>query len=156
MRIEHRVVPAGPTIKDCIANAAFYFGLVRGFGLEREPVEERLAFAVARENFYTAARYGLEARVCWAHGNGVTELPMRNLIVDNLMLLARRGLESANIPDSDVSEYLDVIASRVDSGQNGAAWQRLWVDRNGPDFNSLVREYRVRQDKGSPVHTWDF
>jgi gamma-glutamyl:cysteine ligase YbdK (ATP-grasp superfamily) len=155
LRIEHRVVPAGPTIKDCIANAAFYFGLVRGFGLEREPVEGRLAFAAARENFYAAARHGLEAHVCWAHGNGVTELPMRNLIVDNLMPLARRGLESANIPDSDVSEYLDVIASRVDSGQNGAAWQRRWVDRNGPDFNSLVREYRARQDKGSPVHTWD-
>ncbi len=154
LRIEHRVVPAGPTIKDCIANAAFYFGLVRGLGLDEEAIDTRLDFEAARNNFYTAARYGLEARVRWPGSSGIEELGMRSLIIERLLPMARRGLESADIPEEDISDYLDVVAARVDSGQNGAAWQRRWVHLNGPDFNALVREYRERQDSGEPVHTW--
>lgn len=154
LRIEHRVVPAGPTIKDCIANAAFYFGLVRGLSLDSEPIETRLPFDQARDNFYTAARYGLNSRICWPKGSGLEEIGMRKLIIDDLMPLAHRGLESVDIPAAEIDDYLDVVASRVDSGQNGAAWQRRWVHLNGADLHALVCEYRARQDAGSPVHTW--
>jgi gamma-glutamylcysteine synthetase len=154
LRIEHRVVPAGPTIKDCIANAAFYFGLVRGLGLESSAIETALPFEVARDNFYTAARYGLNARVRWIRGSRLEELGVRKLIVDELIPLARRGLESVDIPGFEISEYLDIVAARVDSGQNGAAWQRRWVHLNGADLHALVQEYRIRQDQGDPVHNW--
>jgi len=154
LRIEHRVVPAGPTIKDCIANAAFYFGLVRGFGLDAIPIESRLPFEVARENFYTAARHGLNARLQWLRGSRYEEIGVRNLIIDELLPLARRGLESVAIPDSEISEYLEILGARVDSGQNGAAWQRRWVHLNGMDLHAMVQEYRVRQDQGDPVHNW--
>jgi gamma-glutamyl:cysteine ligase YbdK (ATP-grasp superfamily) len=154
LRIEHRVVPAGPTIKDCIANAAFYFGLVRGFGLDAEPPEERLSFEVARENFYTAARYGLNARPCWHIDGKLVEIGMRELIMDRLLPMAHRGLESEDIPSAEIDDYLNVIAERVDSGQNGAAWQKRFVHLHGADFHQLVQEYRVRQDAGQPVHTW--
>jgi len=154
LRIEHRVVPAGPTLKDCIANAALYFGLVKGLALETDRIEARLPFERARDNFYTAARYGLNARVCWPLAGGLEEIGMRKLIIDDLLPLARRGLESVNIPGSEIDDYLDVVASRVDSGQNGAAWQRRWVHLNGADFHALVCEYRERQDTGAPVHTW--
>lgn len=30
LRIEQRVPSAGPTLVDCVANAAFYYGMVRG------------------------------------------------------------------------------------------------------------------------------
>jgi len=154
LRIEHRVVPAGPTIRDCIANAAFYFGLVRGFGLEEQPPETQLAFEAARENFYTAARYGLNARPVWVRNGRLEEVGMRALILDELLPMARRGLESAGIPAGEIGEFLDVIAARVDSGQNGAAWQRRWRHLHGNDLHQLVHEYRVRQDDGQPVHTW--
>lgn len=154
LRIEHRVVPAGPTIKDCIANAAFYFGLVRGFGLSSRAPEADLPFEVARENFYNAARYGLNARPQWIQDGQLREVSMRDLIMDELLPMARRGLESENIPVSEVDDYLNVIAERVDSGQNGAAWQRRWVHLHGEDFHQLVREYRELQDAGDPVHTW--
>jgi len=154
LRIEHRVVPAGPTIRDCIANAAFYFGLVRGFGLEERPPETQLAFEAARENFYTAARYGLNARPVWVRNGRLEEVGMRALIMDELLPMARRGLESAGIPAGEIGEFLDVIAARVDSGQNGAAWQRRWRHLHGNDLHQLVHEYRVRQDDGQPVHTW--
>lgn len=154
LRIEHRVAAAGPTIKDCMANAALYFGLVRGFGLEKEHISHRLTFEQTRQNFYSAARHGLNARICWPDESGVSERGIRNLIVDELMPLARRGLESANIPAAEIDEYLGIVASRVDSGQNGAAWQRRWVHLNGQDPNGLVKDYRARQDRGDPVHTW--
>ncbi len=154
LRIEHRVIAAGPTLKDCIANAAFYFGLIRGLGTFTEPVESRLPFQQARENFYKAARYGLNSRILWVGERGERELPMRTLIIDELLPLARRGLETLDIPGSEIDEYLDIIGARVDSSQNGAAWQRRWVDRHGTDLHELVRAYRELQDLGEPVHTW--
>ena len=154
LRIEHRVVPAGPTIKDCIANAAFYFGLVRGFGLSETAPELEMPFEVARDNFYTAARYGLNARPVWPRAGKLTEVSMRELILSDLLPMARRGLESVSIPISEIDEYLNVIAERVDSGQNGAAWQRRWVHLHGEDLHQLVQEYRALQDAGEPVHTW--
>ncbi len=152
LRIEHRVVPAGPSLKDCIANAALYFGLVRGIGLGAQPIEELLPFEVVRDNFYTAARYGLNARVRWHADGGIEETGIRSLLIDQLIPLARLGLQSEDIPDSEIDEYLEVIAARVDSGQNGAAWQRRWVHMNGMDLHGLVKEYQSRQHQ--PVHTW--
>ena len=154
LRIEHRVVPAGPTIKDSIANCAFYFGLVRGFGTLSKPIESSLPFDVARDNFYNCARYGLNARVRWMRHGGEQELSVRSLIIEDLLPLARLGLRSQDIPDSEIDEYLEVIAARVDSGQNGAAWQRRWVAMNGPDLHEMLAAYRQLQDAGQPVHSW--
>jgi gamma-glutamyl:cysteine ligase YbdK (ATP-grasp superfamily) len=154
IRIEHRVVPAGPTLRDCIANAAFYFGLVSGLREWREPIENRLPFAQARDNFYNAARYGLNGRMYWPGPHGDGEFGLRGLIMNTLLPLARRGLEQLNIPGTEIDEYLDIIAARVDSSQNGAAWQRRWVAMHGIDLHALVSAYRERQDHGAPVHTW--
>jgi hypothetical protein len=155
LRIEHRVVPAGPTLKDCIANAAFYYGMVQGFSLDDVAVHERLPFDQARDNFYTAARYGLNARVCWPDGRGERECSIRRLILDELLPLAARGLEDLGIVSADIVEYLGVVAARVESSQNGAAWQRRWVARHGPDLHALLLAYLDHQDRGEPVHTWD-
>ena len=37
LRVENRVLPAGPTVVDTMANAAFYFGLVRTLAEQRAP-----------------------------------------------------------------------------------------------------------------------
>jgi hypothetical protein len=155
LRIEHRVAPAGPTLKDCVANAAFYYGLVRGFGLEDEPIDARLSFAQARDNFYNAARYGLNAHVCWTDGRGAREVSIRTLIIDTLLPVAARGLAFLDIAPEDIDEYLGIVAARVESSQNGAAWQRRWVAMHGPDLHALLRAYLERQERGEPVHTWD-
>ena len=150
LRIEHRVVPAGPTVKDCVANAAFFFGLVRGFGLEDEPAEARMTFETARDNFYNAARYGLGARIGWNGG----EVGIRELLLEELLPTARRGLVSYAIPDQDIDGYLGIVEARVESTQNGAAWQKRWVTRNGMRANDLVLDYARMQESGEPVHTW--
>lgn len=154
VRIEHRVVPAGPTVRDSLANSAFYLGLVRGLGLAKEPPEASLPFDVARDNFYSAARYGLNARVRWRVRGGEREIALRSLIIDELLPIARRGLQSRDIPEPEIDEFLGIVASRADSAQNGAAWQRRWVARNGPDLHALTRVYRSLQESGEPVHCW--
>ncbi len=49
LRIEHRVVPGGPTIADVIANAALFFGLMQSLMSQQEAPELQLDFAFARD-----------------------------------------------------------------------------------------------------------
>ncbi|NND91970.1 MAG: glutamate--cysteine ligase [Granulosicoccus sp.] len=154
LRIEHRVVAAGPTLRDSIANSAFYFGLVRGLTLSGASGDYGLPFEQARANFYRCAREGLNATVRWPGRKGVQERSIRALIVDDLLPLARNGLQASNIPDAEIDEYLEIIAARADSSQNGATWQRRWVARHGTDMRALVKAYQALQQDDVPVHQW--
>lgn len=150
LRIEHRVVPAGPSLRDCVANAALFFGLVRGFGLEGEGPERQLSFASVRSNFYAAARQGLDATLEWREG----KVGAKALLLEELLPLARRGLASYGIPQEEIDEHLGLIEARVASGLNGTEWQRRWLQQHGMRGNDLVMAYLERQEQGDPVHTW--
>lgn len=151
LRIEHRVMPAGPSIPDTIANAALYYGLVHGLARALPPVETVLSFAQCRANFYAAARDGLRADVVWLDGQ---RWPLRQLLLEKLLPLARRELQVLNLDVADVAAYLDLIAARVESGCTGADWQRRFLERNGPDLEALTLAYLERQQSGKPVHEW--
>ena len=71
LRIENRAVPAGPTIPDAVANAAFYFGLMSQLSTEYEDVKARFNFDDVKANFLAAARYGLNATFRWEGGRQV-------------------------------------------------------------------------------------
>ena len=91
VRIEHRVVPAGPTIADCIGNAAAFLGLVRALVDADTPIEADLDFATARDNFYAAARHGLDASLRW----GNREFGARELLLEKLLPAAVDALARA-------------------------------------------------------------
>lgn len=152
LRVEHRVAPSGPTAVDEIANAAFFFGLAEFLASRSVPPEHELDFDRARANFYAAARYGLDAEVVWLDGRRVS---VRNLILGELLPMARRGLEMLAIDGNDAQEYLGIIEDRVLRGCNGATWQRAYVDRHGPDMQALTAAYAECQHRGRPVHEWD-
>ncbi|MEJ2685671.1 MAG: glutamate-cysteine ligase family protein [Gammaproteobacteria bacterium] len=152
LRIEHRVVPGGPSIVDEIANAAFFFGLLRALMDAEVAPELRLPFDQARDNFYWAARDGLDAHIVWLDGR---RQRMQSLVLDRLLPLARRGLDLLHIEQADRDRYLEVIEGRVRNACNGAAWQRAFVARHGRDMAALTAAYRLRQDSGLPVHEWD-
>jgi hypothetical protein len=61
LRVENRVLPAGPTVADTMANAAFYYGLVSALALAQapEPVWKTMPFPAAAGNLRAAARHGL-------------------------------------------------------------------------------------------------
>lgn len=151
LRIEHRVVPAGPSIIDAMANAAFYYGLAQFLGTRPTAPESQLPFELARDNFYRAAQHGLEAQITWLDGR---KLKMQHLILDKLLPMAQRGLEQLGINQSAMDLYLGVIETRTKHNCNGAAWQRAFVAKYGPDMQALVRAYLEHQNSGEPVHDW--
>ncbi|MEE4361160.1 MAG: hypothetical protein V2I63_06505 [Pseudomonadales bacterium] len=152
LRIEHRVVPAGPTVADAIANAAVYYGLVAALALRRVPIEEVMTFAAARDNFYAGARDGLDAMQHWPDAGG--DVPLVRLFLEELVPLARQGLVWLGIPEEEIDAQLDIVATRVRTGMTGARWQRRWVARHGRDLEGLTRAYLERQQTGVPVHRW--
>lgn len=152
IRIEQRVVPAGPTIEDAMANAAFYYGLTYALCESADAPEQTLPFATARDNFYACAQQGLDAHIVWLDGQ---KHPAQSLLLKVLLPMARAGLESLGISDADNAHYLDVIEARVKTGLNGAAWQRAFVASHGHDMSQLLAAYLERQHTGIPVHEWD-
>ena len=150
LRIEHRVVPAGPTILDSVANAAAYLGLVRGLVDDAEPIESRIGFQACKDNFYAAAKHGLDATLQWPGG----ERRARDLLGEQLLPLAAKALRRLGIPDDDVQRYVGIAEARVARGQTGARWQRNWVAKHGEDWAALTRAYLDAQESGEPVHAW--
>lgn len=152
LRIEHRVVPAGPSLIDTVANAALYFGMAQQLASQPQPPESRLAFERARENFYAAARAGLAAELVWLDGAVVS---VRRLLLEELLPMAGRGLAALGIDREDIAYYLGVIEARVESGRNGAHWQRSYVARHGADMRALTIAYLRCLKSGAPVHEWE-
>lgn len=151
LRLEHRVVPAGPTTIDAIANAAFFYGAVTRLAELPLPVEKWLPFNNARDNFYAAARHGLRATQTWQGGK---QLVARNLILNELLPMAAQGLKTLGVAAADSECYLNIIQARVTSGMNGAAWQRAHVNKYGRDMRALTEAYAENQDRAIPVHEW--
>jgi hypothetical protein len=151
LRIEHRVVPAGPSVTDAIANAALYFGAVQSLLLEESPAELAIPFLIARANFYTAAREGLDAEIQWLNRRIA---PITEIFELDLLPRARAGLLDLGIGAEEADLWLGIVAARVRSGQTGAAWQRAFVARHGTDMSALTAAYLERQQSGEPVHRW--
>ncbi len=151
LRIENRVTPAGPTPADMVANAAFFIGLTRHLAGQNSPPELDMDFSTARGNFYACARRGMGASITWTDGE---THDVQRLLHDRLIDAAMDGLSSAGVPQTEARHLLEPVRGRARTGQNGAAWQRGWVNCHGRDFQNLVAAYYDRQSKGRPVHTW--
>lgn len=151
LRIEHRVVPAGPSVIDTIANAALFYGLVEAMSHGEFIPEHHLPFEQARRNFYAAAKHGLSAQLEWYDGKTIS---VYALMLEHLLPLARDGLRMLHLDEQDIENYLAVIAGRLRNKRNGANWQRDFVARHGHDMDALTHAYFERQNSGAPVHEW--
>src|SRR4051812_25925690 len=120
LRVENRVLPAGPTVVDMMANAAFYYGALRALSDDDRPIWTQLSFAAAERNFTSAARNGMSARLYWP---GLGEVTPDELVLRELLPLAHEGLERWGVAAEVRDRYLGVIEGRAKSGRNGATWQ---------------------------------
>jgi hypothetical protein len=159
LRVENRVLPAGPTVVDTIANAAMYYGLVRELAGSDEPIERQLSFSAAQDNFFAAACEGIDAELYWPSTGTV---PASELVLRTLLPLAHRGLDSWGVDRRDRDHYLGVIEQRCLKRQTGAGWQvrthRALMDR-GLDsraaLTEMTRHYLEGMHRNEPVHTWE-
>jgi hypothetical protein len=159
LRVENRILPAGPSVVDIAANAAFYYGLIRTLVEEERPLWSRMSFSAAEDNFHIGARDGIDARLYWP---GVGEVPAGELVLRRLLPAAHDGLERAGIDAPDRDRLLGIIERRCVSMQNGAAWQaaafhRLYEDQKLDRLDALRRMtviYREHMHANEPVHEW--
>lgn len=117
LRIECRYIPSGPTLTDEIANMVFWVGLMLGQPDHYKNIHTKMNFNDVKSNFFKAARNGMETQFKW---NNKLISP-KDLIVDELLPIAEKGLIHANIDAADITKYLSVIKRRAES-KNGAQW----------------------------------
>lgn len=158
VRVENRVLPAGPTMVDVVANAAFWYGLVRAVADLDEPITQGMSFHAAGESFRAAARDGIEASVFWP---GVGEVPASELVLRKLLPMADEGLAAWDVDRRDRDHLLGIIEQRCIRRRNGASWQRdvrrHFIDTGMDEVDAtmaMTREYRDNMLSGEPVHSW--
>jgi len=157
LRVENRLLAAGPTVADMVANAAFWFGLVRALVEEERPLWSRMSFSAAEENFHAAALHGAEAQVYWP---GVGQVRAVELVLRRLLPMAARGLDSWGVPAEERDRYLGIIEGRCLAGRSGAEWFVRRMGERGdqeryPALRSTLLEYAERMHTNEPVHLWD-
>jgi len=159
LRVENRVLPAGPTVVDTIANSAFYFGLVRTLAESDRPLWSRMSFSAAEENFHACARHGIAARVYWPN---LGYLPVTELVLRRLLPMAQAGLDGWGLAGSERDRLLTIIEQRCLTLRNGASWQvatlRRLLDAGNLDrpaaLREVLRRYIPLMHSNLPVHEW--
>lgn len=158
LRVENRVLSAGPTVLDMLANAAFFYGAMRALTEQDRPLWSQLSFQAAEDNLYAGARHGMEAQLYWPGSGWVRpdELALRLLLP-----LAHEGLRSAGVSGEAIDRYLGVMEQRCLTRRTGSTWQRETVatlEQGGLDRPAALRgmlgRYREHMLSGAPVHEW--
>jgi len=157
LRIENRVLPAGPTTLDEIANAALWLGAVEGFALEFDDIRKHITFEDIADNFAKAAQYGMDTKFNWGTES---KIPAKDLLLSEIVPRARKGLEAKGVDSSDIDHYMGIIEDRVKKMSTGARWQlrsftklRERVSRDEA-LSNITAAMLDNQAKGVPIHNW--
>lgn len=157
LRIENRILPAGPTVLDEVANAAFWLGAVKGFHKHHPEVAKEMSWEDARDNFGKAARNGVDSKFIWLGEKNVSAC---DLVLEELLPLAREGLKDQKIDSEDIDRYLGVIEERAKQHTNGARWQikafgNLKKQTSDDEALSvLTSSIMQNQENEKPIHQW--
>ena len=159
LRVENRVLPAGPTVIDMLANSAFYYGTLRTMSEEDRPVWTKMEFAAAQRNFTEGARHGMRAQLYWP---GLDTVSTEELVIEHLLPMAYVGLDRWDVAAEIRDRVLGVIEGRARAGRNGATWQvstvRALQERGltrPAALAEMLRRYCDHMHSNEPVHTWE-
>ena len=157
LRIENRVLPSGPTVVDEVANAAFWLGAMMGMKKHCKDIRKQLSWEDVRDNFSKAAKFGIDSTFNWFKDKKASPT---DLILQELLPIAREGLESQKVSPKDIDHYLGVIEERAKKHMNGARWQlraftKLTKEVTRDEALSVLTAAIVEnQEKNQPVHKW--
>ena len=162
LRIELRALPSGPTPIDMAANAAFLIGMMLGLRSEAEHLLPLFPFDYTHRNFYRAAQTGLDAILLWPSSSppSPSEIPLRDLAA-SLLPCAKRGLLHAGVAEQEADRFLGVIHQRLETGLNGAKWQRLMLTQFEQRMSrtealvATLERYLTFSQQGLPVTEWN-
>jgi hypothetical protein len=161
VRLELRALPAGPTLADMLANAAFLLGLTLALRDDVGWMLPAFPFEYAHRNFYRAAQQGLDATLLWPAREAPSPQPVPAAeLVARLVPAAHAGLVGAGVEDAEAERWLAIVAARAASGRTGARWQRRALARleetrtRDEALVELVARYRAAAASDRPVHEW--
>ncbi|MCB0543549.1 MAG: CBS domain-containing protein, partial [Saprospiraceae bacterium] len=158
LRIENRVMAAGPTPVDEVANAAFWLGCMVAMGDRFDDITKHIDFADARDNFLKAAKFGIDTTFSWMKDKKV---PVTELILKELLPIAKEGLKMRKVKQADISKYLGIIEARAKGHRTGARWQlRAFTAMkkevtNDEAVTAVTAAIVKNQKNNKPVHTWN-
>lgn len=158
LRIENRVLPSGPSTVDEVANAAFWIGLMSAFDDVYPNIENHMEFDHAKDNFLSAAHDGMNTDFAWMNGKKVD---VQTLIKNELIPIAKTGLEKNKINKIDIDKYLGIIEERNENRQTGTQWivdshtKLLKKGRREEVHVGLTCAMVENQKKNLPVHKWE-
>lgn len=157
LRIENRVLPAGPTMLDEMANAAFWLGAMVGMSDEIDDIREHIEWEDVSDNFSKAAKFGIDSKFTWFKDQKIT---VSDLVLKKLLPIARKGLEKRKVNKADIDRYLGVIEQRAKKQMNGARWQlraySKFLKETSRDeaLTCLTASIIKNQRTEKPIHTW--
>jgi CBS domain-containing protein/gamma-glutamylcysteine synthetase len=158
LRIEARYLPSGPTVADEIANSAFFLGLMIALPEEYGDVRDRMRFDDAKTNFFNIARNGMKTQIVWLDGKSKRA---SRLILEDLLPLARQGLNTMNIDSADIDRYLGIIEDRAKAEKTGAQWMidsLANMDEHvklSVRLKNLTSAMKFNQESGKTVDKWE-
>ncbi len=158
LRIENRVLAAGPTVQDEMANAAFWLGAMIGMADKYGDVTKRMSFSDARDNFGKAAKYGIDTKFTWLDDKKITAV---DLVVKKLIPIATAGLKKMKVNEADIKRYMKIIRKRAEKHMNGARWMLRAYTRlretttDNEALTTLTAAMIENQKSGKPVHKWE-
>lgn len=158
LRIENRVLPAGPTIVDSIANAALWLGLMVGMKNEYGDITKKIEFDDVKANFLQASINGLDTKFNWF---GNKRIQASDLLLKELIPLAEEGLKHQNVSKDDISKYTDILKERAESGKTGSVWMlksfsKLIKETNKEEVLAAITASTIKNQKTmKPVHEWN-
>lgn len=150
VRIEHRVMSAGPTAVDMFANVTFALGLAHYLASYATPPEQQIDFETARKNFYNAAREGLAADIVWLGKRYI----LQHLLLEQWLAAACEALDDLHVDRKLIDAMESVLRGRVDSKRTGAVWQLEAYERHAGDPFAILSDYLDCQATKKPVHEW--
>lgn len=158
LRIENRVFAAGPTVMDEMANTAFWLGLMAEMPHIYPDIRTEMEFDDARDNFTKAAKFGIDSKFTWMKDKKISAV---DLIQQELLPIAKAGLERRNIDSGDIDNYLGLIEERAKKHTNGARWMLRTYTKFSKQTTkdeaivALTNAITKNQISGLPIHDWE-
>ncbi|MEQ8706570.1 MAG: CBS domain-containing protein [Phaeodactylibacter sp.] len=158
LRIENRVIPAGPTVVDEVANAAFWLGAMEGMHAAYPDIRTKIGWEDAQDNFIKSAKFGVDTKFTWF---GDQKVSATDLLQQELIPLAREGLKRRNVDTGDIDRYLGIIEERAKNHTSGSRWQLRAYTKLSKEVTrdealcGLTASIIKNQKENKPVHTWE-
>ncbi len=161
VRIELRALPAGPTVPDMVANAAFAIGLAFGLRDDIDALLPQIPFQVAESNFYRAAEWGLDAKIMWPLIKGDCQTPVSiSSVLKKMLPVAESGLQQLGVDNQEIRTQFDIIQQRLANKMTGAIWQMRTIKALRKTMSreeasrQLVNIYLEQAKLGVPIAEW--